>query len=154
MTHAIVLRVNGRRHELGVQSRERLVDVLRYRLNLTGTKEGCGTGECGACTVLLDGKAVNSCLVLAVAANGTSITTIEGFAADGKLHPLQQAFINDGAVQCGFCSPGMILNAKTLLDENPSPTLEDVRRHMAGNLCRCTGYTKILEAILAAAQAK
>lgn len=150
--HRITLTVNGRTHEVEVEPRERLLDVLRYKLGYTGTKEGCGTGECGACTVLLDGKPVNSCLVLAVSANGKRITTVEGIAQDGKLHPIQQAFVEHGAVQCGFCTPGFIVNAYALLEENQNPDLETIRYWLAGNLCRCTGYQKIIKAVLAAAE--
>lgn len=150
--HRITLTVNGRTHEVEVEPRERLLDVLRYKLGYTGTKEGCSTGECGACTVLLDGKPVNSCLVLAVSANGKHITTVEGIAKDGKLHPIQWAFVEHGAVQCGFCTPGFIVNAYALLEENRNPDLETIRNWLAGNLCRCTGYQKIIKAVLAAAE--
>lgn len=150
--HRITLTVNGRTHEVEVEPRERLLDVLRYKLGYTGTKEGCGTGECGACTVLLDGKPVNSCLVLAVSANGKRITTVEGIAQDGKIHPIQQAFVEHGAVQCGFCTPGFIVNAYALLEENQNPDSETIRYWLAGNLCRCTGYQKIIKAVLAAAE--
>lgn len=150
--HRITLTVNERTHEVEVEPRERLLDVLRYKLGYTGTKEGCGTGECGACTVLLDGKPVNSCLVLAVSANGKHITTVEGIAKDGKLHPIQRAFVEHGAVQCGFCTPGFIVNAYALLEENRNPDLETIRNWLAGNLCRCTGYQKIIKAVLAAAE--
>jgi carbon-monoxide dehydrogenase small subunit len=145
------LKVNGQEFEIAAQPWRTLLDVLRYELKLTGTKEGCGTGNCGACTVLLDGKAVNSCLVFAVEAEGKEITTIEGVARNGKLHPLQQAFMDEGAVQCGFCTPGMILTAKALLDSNPHPTEPQIRQGIAGNLCRCTGYDKIVRAIMRAA---
>jgi carbon-monoxide dehydrogenase small subunit len=148
------LRVNGSPRELPAHPGERLVDVLRYGLGLTGVKEGCGTGQCGACTVLLDGRPVNSCLVFAGDAVGHEITTIEGLSADGKLHPLQEAFVKHGAVQCGFCTPGMLLAAKALLDENRDPTEEEIRRGLTGNLCRCTGYRKIIEAIQSVAGAR
>ncbi len=151
--HRIVLTVNGRTHEVEVEPRERLIDVLRYKLGHTGVKEGCGTGDCGACTILLNGKPVTSCLVLAVSANGKSITTVEGIAQDGKLHPVQQAFVEYGAVQCGFCTPGFIVNAVALLNENPNPDIDTIRYWLAGNLCRCTGYQKIIKAVLAAAEA-
>lgn len=151
MAESITLLVNGKEYTTEVEPDELLVDVLRDKLGLTGTKKGCGTGDCGACTVIMAGRAVNSCLVLAVAAAGKPITTIEGIAQDGQLHPLQQSFIEHGAIQCGFCTPGMILMAKALLDENPQPTEAEVRAGIAGNLCRCTGYTKIVKAILAAA---
>jgi len=151
----IRLKVNGRDLTALVKPTETLVDVLRDKLELTGTKKTCGLGECGACTVLMDGKAVNSCLVLAMDAQGREITTIEGLEKeDGRLHPLQEAFVENGAVQCGFCTPGMVLSAKALLDENPSPTEEEVRQAIAGNLCRCTGYAKIVQAILEASRRK
>lgn len=148
----IKLTVNGTSYELSVQPWEALVEVIRDNLGLTGTKEGCGLGECGACTVIMDGKTVNSCLVLAVEADGKQITTIEGLADGDKLHPIQEAFVEHGGLQCGFCTPGMIMSAKALLDENPNPTEEEIRRGIAGNLCRCTGYTKIIESIKAAAK--
>jgi carbon-monoxide dehydrogenase small subunit len=147
-TKLIRLKVNGRESQVEVEPRQTLVDVLRNGLGLTGTKEGCGNGNCGSCTVLLNGKAVNSCLVFAVEAAGQEITTIEGLYQEGNFHPLQQAFIDEGAVQCGFCTPGMILTAKALLDSNPHPTEAQVRLAIAGNLCRCTGYDKIVRAIL------
>jgi len=149
---ALQLHVNGRSHEVAAHPAERLLDVLRDRLGLTGAKEGCATGQCGACTVLLDGRAVASCMVLAADADGREITTIEGLAPPGELHPLQIAFLERGAVQCGFCTPGMILTAKALLDENPDPTDEEIRHALAGNLCRCTGYRKIFEAIRSVAR--
>jgi carbon-monoxide dehydrogenase small subunit len=147
----IRLTVNGEEHLLAVEPRRTLLDVLRYELQLTGTKEGCGDGNCGSCTVLLNGQAVNSCLVFAVEADGQDIITIEGLSQDSKLHPLQQIFIEEGAVQCGFCTPGMILTAKAFLDANPHPTESQVRQAISGNLCRCTGYDKIVRAILKAA---
>ncbi len=150
--YRIALTVNGRVHEVEVEPRERLLDVIRYKLGYTGTKECCGTGDCGACTVLLDGKPVNSCLVLAVSANGRSIVTVEGIAKDGELHPVQRAFAEYGAVQCGFCTPGFIVNSYALLNENPDPDIETIRYWLAGNLCRCTGYQKIIKAVLAAAE--
>ena len=148
MKKRITLTVNKQDRELLVDTRQTLLDVLRYEMGLTGTKEGCGDGNCGSCTVLLDGKAVNSCLVFAVEADGQQITTIEGLSEQGTLHPLQQAFIDEGAVQCGFCTPGMILTAKAFLDSNPRPTEAQVRLAIAGNLCRCTGYDRIVRAIL------
>ena len=147
----IQLNVNGFRYEGEVEPRRTLLEFLREDLELTGTKEGCGLGECGTCTVLLDGKPIKSCITLAVQANGREVTTIEGLEEpDGTLHPMQQAFIDHGAIQCGFCTPGMVLTAKAFLDENPRPTELDVRKAISGNLCRCTGYQKIVEAILAA----
>lgn len=148
-TKEIELEVNGERHQIEVEPRETLLQVLRERLFLTGTKEGCGTGDCGACTVLLDGKPVTSCLVLAVSAEGKEIVTIEGISGNGRLHPIQQSFIDHGAIQCGFCTPGLVLAAKALLDTNPNPSEIQVREAIAGNFCRCTGYKKIIEAILA-----
>ena len=145
------VKINGKEHEIVSGPGTTLVDVLRYELRLTGTKEGCGTGNCGSCTVLVDGKAVNSCLVIAGKVEGKEITTIEGLSRQGKLHPLQQAFINEGAVQCGFCTPGVILTAKAFLDSNPHPTESQVRQAIAGNLCRCTGYDKIVRAIMSTA---
>jgi len=143
------LKVNGLAYEIEVEPRRTLLEVIREDLELTGTKEGCGLGECGTCTVLLDGEPIKSCITLAVQANGREVTTIEGLEkSDGTLHPIQQAFIDHGAIQCGFCTPGMVLSAKALLDENPRPTEIEVRQAIAGNLCRCTGYQKIVEAIL------
>ena len=141
------LKVNHRVYHVQVAANRTLLDVLRNELGLTGAKEGCGTGSCGACTVLVDGRAVNACLVLAAEVQGRSITTIEGLADNGELHPLQQAFMDEGAVQCGFCTPGVILSAKALLDEAPRPSESQIRRAIAGNLCRCTGYDKIVKAI-------
>jgi len=145
--------VNGRTYEVAVSPASRLLDVIRNHIGLTGTKEGCSTGQCGACTVLLDGRPVSSCMTFAGDAVGHEVTTIEGIAPPGGLHPLQQSFIDYGAVQCGFCTPGMILSAKALLDRNPDPTDDDIRRALAGNLCRCTGYRKIFEAISTYARA-
>jgi len=145
-------RVNGQSHEVLAHPAERLLDVLRERLGLTGAKEGCGTGQCGACTVLMDGRPVASCMMFAADAVGREITTIEGLAPPGELHPIQSAFLEHGAVQCGFCTPGMVLAAKALLDHNPSPTDDDIRRALAGNLCRCTGYRKIFDAIKSVAR--
>jgi carbon-monoxide dehydrogenase small subunit len=146
------LTVNGTLYELGVHPWETLLEAIRDRLALTGTKEGCGLGECGACTVILDGKTVNSCLVLAVEADGKQVTTIEGLADGERLHPLQEAFIEHGGLQCGFCTPGMIVSAKALLDETPNPSGQEIRRGLAGNLCRCTGYTKIIDSVTSAAK--
>ena len=150
MDQSITLTVNGVQHELEVPARRLLVDCLRYDLGLTGTKEGCSVGVCGACTVLVDGNMMASCLTLAVAADGAEITTIEGLAQDGRLHPVQQAFVDYGGFQCGICTPGQVMAAKALLDVNPSPTEEEIKEWMMGNLCRCTGYYKILESIVAA----
>jgi len=154
MSRARKLRVtvNGRKVNAAVSPSETLSDFLRIRLGLVGTKEGCDTGDCGACTEILNGKAVNSCLVLAVETQGGTVTTIEGLSSDGELHPLQQTFIDNGTVQCGFCTPGMIMGAKALLDENPNPTQEEIRLGLAGNLCRCTGYVSIIKAVTAAAK--
>jgi len=148
MKKHITLNVNGYEHELLVAPHETLSQVLRGpQLNLTGTKQGCELGDCGACTVLLNGDPVNSCLVLAAMADGCEVTTIEGLADGTELDPVQQAFIDDGAVQCGFCSPGMIMKAKALIRKNPSPTRQEIREAMVGNLCRCTGYFKIVNAV-------
>ncbi|MDH4208818.1 MAG: (2Fe-2S)-binding protein [Anaerolineae bacterium] len=147
----IRLVVNGEEHDVAVWPNETLVEVLRDRLELTGTKMGCGEGACGTCTVLLEGRPVRSCLTLAVEAQGREIVTIEGLAEGGELHPVQEAFVQHGAIQCGFCSPAMILTGKALLDENPHPTEHEVRRAISGVVCRCTGYAKIVEAVLAAA---
>ena len=143
----VSFRINELAVVLDVKPTETLLNVIRERLNLTGTKEGCGRGDCGACTVLLDGYAVNSCLVLAPQIDGHSITTIEGLADNGQLDSIQQAFIESGAVQCGFCTPGMVLSAKALLSSNPNPTDTEIRTAISGNLCRCTGYIKIVDAI-------
>ena len=148
----LTLQINGETEQVEAPARELLIEVLRDRLHLTGTKEACEVGECGSCTVLLDGTAVRSCLMFAFDAAGKEITTIEGLAKDGKLHPLQEAFMRTGAVQCGFCIPGMILAAKALLVANPAPSREAIKTHIAGNLCRCTGYAKIIEAIELAAE--
>ena len=143
--------VNGQPVSLKVAPTDTLLDLLRYDLELTGTKYGCGEGECGACSVLLDGKVVNSCLVLAAECQGSDILTIEGLAAEGELHPIQKAFVDHGAIQCGFCTPGMVMAAYALLQENPSPTEEQIKRGLEGNLCRCTGYRKIIDAVLSLA---
>ncbi|HHY59837.1 MAG TPA: (2Fe-2S)-binding protein [Clostridia bacterium] len=145
--------VNDVPYELETRPERRLLDVLRDDLGLTGTKEGCSEGECGACTVLLEGKPVDSCLVLVGQVDGCRITTIEGINNGRELHPLQEAFIKVGAIQCGYCTPGMILAAKAILDANPHPTPEEIRKGISGNLCRCTGYQKIVEAVQLAAQA-
>jgi len=147
---SITLNVNNQTHRLEVEPQTTLIEVLRENLHLTGTKEGCGVGDCGTCIVLMDGKPVNSCLVLAADAIGRHVTTIEGLAQDGRLHPLQQGFIEKAAVQCGFCSPAMILSAKALLDQNPEPTVEEIKQALSGVLCRCGNYKKIIAAVQAA----
>jgi len=152
MKKLIELVVNDQVYELAVQPNRTLAQTLREDLGLTGTKQGCHTGDCGACTVIMDGKPVNSCLVLAVQANGSKIRTIEGVAPGDKLHPIQEAFINRGAIQCGFCTPGMILTGVALLENTPNPTEQEIRTAISGNLCRCTGYQKIVEAFQEAAE--
>jgi carbon-monoxide dehydrogenase small subunit len=149
----IALRVNGELHQVEVDPWVTLLELLRERLHLTGTKEGCGTGDCGTCVVLVDGSPVNSCLMLAVDARGREITTIEGLAANGTLHPLQQSFLERGAVQCGFCTPAMILSAKSLVDKNPTPSQDEIKRALSGVLCRCGSYPKIIEAVQAVSDA-
>ncbi len=149
MKIGIDLTVNGELHHLEVEPQLTLLEVLRSSLHLTGTKEGCGTGDCGTCIVLVGGIPVNSCLMLAVDAHGSQVTTIEGLSEDGILHPLQQSFIEKGAVQCGFCSPAMILSAKALLDRNPTPSEDEIKRALAGVLCRCGSYKKIVESVRA-----
>ena len=154
MSTEIQFILNGNSTHMAVEDHWTLLHLLREELGLAGTKEGCGSGECGACTVIVDGKGVNSCLYLAVEANGCEVLTIEGLAAsDGTLHPLQKSFVENGGIQCGFCSPGMILSAKALLDENPNPDKADIRHALAGNLCRCTGYTQIFESVRAVVDA-
>lgn len=150
----VQMRVNGKAIAREVPDQRLLVDFLRYDLGLTGTKEGCSVGVCGACTVLLDGQPVSSCIALAVMAEGCEVTTIEGLAQDDRLHPLQQAFIENGGFQCGICTPGQIMASKALLDTNPHPTKDQIKEWMMGNLCRCTGYYKIIESIQAAAEGK
>jgi len=147
----IDLTVNGENHQREIDPQTTLVEFLRESLRLTGTKEGCGTGDCGACTVLVDGSPVNSCLMLAADADGCQVTTIEGLAEEGVLHPLQQSFIDQGAVQCGFCSPAMILSAKALLDRNRNPGEDEIKKALSGVLCRCGSYKKIVESVLALA---
>ena len=142
----ISLTVNEKEYSVSVDENLRLLDLLRDELRLLGTKEGCGEGECGACTVIMDGETVNSCLVMAFQADGSKILTIEGMEKDGKLHPVQKAYIEVGAVQCGFCIPGMVLSTKALLDKNPDPNDDEIREGISGNLCRCTGYNKMLDA--------
>ena len=151
MDQQIRMTVNGTEHQLEIPARRLLVDCLRYDLGLTGTKEGCSVGVCGACTVLIDGEMAASCITLAVAADGAQITTIEGIAQEGRLHPVQQAFIDHGGFQCGICTPGQVIAAKALLDVNPSPTEDEIKAWMMGNLCRCTGYYGILNSVAAAA---
>jgi carbon-monoxide dehydrogenase small subunit len=149
--YPIHIRVNGINYALEVEAQDTLLTILRDKLDITGPKECCGVGECGACTVLIDGKAVNSCLVLAVEMDGHDIVTVEGLGEPGKLSTLQEAFIEAGAIQCGFCTPGMIMAAQYLLNNNPHPTEEDVRTALSGNLCRCTGYSRIITAVLSVA---
>jgi aerobic-type carbon monoxide dehydrogenase small subunit (CoxS/CutS family) len=149
---ALTMRLNDQEVTIEVKTDALLVDVLRDQLELTGTKEACGEGECGACTVLLDGEPVTSCLIPALKAQGKEVMTVEGLASAGELHPLQRAFIEHGAVQCGYCTPGMLMSAKALLDRNPHPSEEEIKEAISGNLCRCTGYVKIIEAIKAASQ--
>lgn len=151
MKRVIELEINGITHEVLVSPQDLLVDVLRDRLDLTGTKKGCGQGDCGTCTVLIDGRRALACLTLAIACEGRKILTIEGLEHRGTLHPIQQAFIDCGAVQCGYCTPGMILSAKALLDECPDPSDHEIRVGISGNLCRCTGYVKIVDAVRTAA---
>jgi len=153
MKREIDFTVNGETYSIVVDTRETLLDALRYRLGFTGPKEGCGNGNCGSCTVVLNGVTVDSCLAFAVEADGGEVTTVEGVAANGRLHPVQQAFLENGALQCGFCAPGFILSAKALLERNPNPTEQEIRLALSGNLCRCTGYDKIVRAVLAASQA-
>ena len=148
----ITLNVNGITYTLDIRPQRTLVEVLRETLGLTGTKKSCNEGECGACTVLMDGKPVASCLVLAIDAQGKEIVTIEGLAVSEKLHPIQEAFLKHGAIQCGFCTPGMVMSAKAYLDEHPMPTSTEVRKAIAGNLCRCTGYQQIVDSIMAASK--
>jgi carbon-monoxide dehydrogenase small subunit len=151
MKKDIKLIVNSHLYEVVVGPTESLLDVIRDKLGLFGAKKGCNVGECGSCTVIMDGMPVRSCLILAIRADGKNIITIEGLAERGKLHPLQEAFVREGALQCGFCTPGFILSAKVLLDENPNPSEEEIKRAIEGNLCRCTGYTGIIKAFGAAA---
>lgn len=152
MNKTIRLKVNGDSYELLVNDRSTLLEVIRNQLGLTGTKKGCDNGECGACTVIKDGQSVVSCLVLAVECEGSEIETIEGLSRDGELHPIQKAFVEHGAIQCGYCTPGMIMSARALLRDNPHPSETEVRAGINGNLCRCTGYARIVEAILAASR--
>lgn len=151
MKKKIQITLNGRSAALEVPNHRLLLDLLRDEIGLTGTKEGCGTGDCGACTVLLDGKPVNSCLILSGELDGAQIVTIEGLKIGPELHPIQKAFLQDGGAQCGYCTPGMLMMSKSLLDENPNPTDEEIRFALSGNLCRCTGYAKIIQAVRDAA---
>ena len=152
MKREVEFKVNGEKYSVIVDTRETLLDALRYRLGFMGSKEGCGNGNCGSCTVDLNGATVNSCMVFAVEGDGVEVTTVEGVAVNGVLHPVQQAFIEHGALQCGFCTPGFIMSAKALLEHNPNPTAHEIRLALAGNLCRCTGYDKIVRAVMAASQ--
>ena len=152
-TRSITLNVNGETHSLTVPVHRTLLQVLREDLDLVGTKYGCGTGECGACTVLLDGKKpILSCLTLAANMDGANITTVAGLEKDGELHPVQQAFVEEGSIQCGYCTPGMVMKSASILANNPKPTEEDIRRELEGNICRCTGYVKIVKAIQKASE--
>jgi aerobic carbon-monoxide dehydrogenase small subunit len=150
MKKELKITVNGDEYHLLVDTRRTLLQLIRDQIGLTGTKDGCGAGECGACTVLLDGEPVNSCLTLAHEADGCEVVTIEGLAQGGVLHPVHEAFVQQGAIQCGFCTPGMVLSTKALLDKNPTPTREEILHGLRGNLCRCTGYVKIIDAVEAA----
>lgn len=143
----VYLNVNGIDYDITVKNNETLLNTLRNRLNLTGTKEGCGSGDCGACTVILSGKPIPSCSKLTVDCDGEEVITIEGIAKNGELHPIQKGFVEAGAIQCGFCTPGMVMTTKALLDENENPTEEEIREAISGNLCRCTGYEKIVDAV-------
>ena len=152
MNHPLRLSVNGELLEFSIGPEVTLLDLLRDQVDLTGCRRGCDSGYCGACTALLNGKAVHSCSVLAIAADGAEVLTVEGLAAAGRLHPVQEAFIEHGAIQCGYCTPGMILSSVALLGENPNPSEAEVRSYLSGNLCRCTGYVRIVQAVLAAAE--
>lgn len=151
MKRVIQLRINGIDHNVMISPEDLLIDVLREKLDLTGTKKGCGQGDCGTCTVIIDGRRALACLTLAIACQGRAIQTIEGMEQHGVLHPIQQAFIDQGAIQCGFCTPGMVMSAKALLDEKPAPTDHEIKHGISGNLCRCTGYVKIVDAVREAA---
>ena len=152
-THSIVVTVNGAKEYVDVPSNMTLLRMLREKLGLTGTKNGCSAGECGACTVLMNGEPVNSCMVLAVETDGSDIVTVEGLAQDGQLDPLQQAFIEESSVQCGFCTPGMLISSRALLNRSPNPNEQEIREALAGNFCRCTGYTRIVQAVQKVARA-
>jgi carbon-monoxide dehydrogenase small subunit len=154
MRRALTLNVNGIDYAVDIEPHRNLLSVIRGEVGLTGAKEGCDDSECGACMVLLDGRPANSCSVLALQAAGRRIETVEGLGRDGRLHPLQEAFLAEGGVQCGFCTPGMLMSAKALLESNPNPTEAEVRRYLSGNLCRCTGYSGIVRAVLKAASAR
>lgn len=154
MTATVQITVNGEQHSVRVPPMKRLLDVLREDLHLTGTKEGCGEGECGACAMILNGELVNSCLIPALQANGARLCTIEGVSSEGRLHPIQQCFLEHGGAQCGICTPGMILATHHLLEKHPNPTPEEIREGLAGNLCRCTGYMRIFAAVQKAAEAQ
>lgn len=147
------LRVNGQDYDIVIEGRTRLLDAIRDLCDLTGTKEGCSTGDCGACTVLMNGQPITSCMVFAASAQGKELTTIEGIASNGHLHPVQEAFVEHGGLQCGICTPGVILSSVALLNANPHPSKDEIRLHLAGNLCRCTGYQKIVESVVAASEA-
>ena len=151
MKQAIELNINGQVYDVIVGPEDLLIDALRQKIGLTGTKKGCGQGDCGTCTVIINGKRALACLTLAIASQGKEILTIEGLEENGKLHPIQEAFLDKGAVQCGFCTPGMIMSTKALLDENPDPSKNDIKRGLSGNLCRCTGYIKIFDSVEEAA---
>jgi carbon-monoxide dehydrogenase small subunit len=151
MKTLVTCTINGQEHSVLADTRDTLLELLRDRIGLTGAKEGCGNGNCGTCTVIVDGAPVNACLVLALEAPGRDVVTVEGLASGGRLHPIQQALVEHGGTQCGFCTPGIVLSAKALLDGNPDPTAQDVRQAIAGNICRCTGYDKIVDAVMAAA---
>lgn len=152
MKRVIELHINGIAQDVMVSPEDLLIDVLREKLDMTGTKKGCGQGDCGTCTVLIDGRRALACLTLAIACQGRKILTIEGLEVHGELHPIQQAFIDKGAIQCGYCTPGMVMSAKALLDENPAPTEHEIKQGISGNLCRCTGYVKIVDAVHDAAR--
>jgi carbon-monoxide dehydrogenase small subunit len=151
-THRVTLTINGETEQVDVPSNLTLLQMLRDKLAFTGTKNGCNAGECGACTVLLDGEPVNSCMVLAVECQGSQVVTVEGLAKDGVLDPVQQTIMDHGGVQCGFCTPGMLISARALLDRNPNPSEDDIREALVGNLCRCTGYLRIIDAVQDAAE--
>ncbi|MBW1803972.1 MAG: (2Fe-2S)-binding protein [Deltaproteobacteria bacterium] len=152
MKSKIAIKVNGQKYEIDIDPWRTLLEVLRDHLNLTGTKQSCAEGHCGACTVMADGEAVNACLMLAVEADGKDILTIEGLAREGRLHPIQETYVTRGAVQCGFCTPGMIMATRAFLEENPDPSEGEIKKALAGHLCRCTGYVQIIEAVKAAAE--